>query len=296
MKAPRIRLIALDLDGTLLDRRGKVGPATWAALEAAVERGAAVAIATGRSVPAARHAMAELRGRLGVAVPAVACNGGAVLGGDGQLLGTHAIPSSLVPLAAGSLRAAGLTLAFYTPGVVWVDQPWRQVWDLLRRGSATVGSPAAAWRLVRRNRWRPILHLDRWLARRRPEPVLKIFAYGTGVGAATRMAAAADQLAARIPQLGVTRSAADNLEVMGPGVDKGRGLQTLAAALRIPRQAVMAVGDGENDIPMFRYAAVAVAMAGAPAPVRQAAAWTVPPQAAEGVAAAVRRWVLDEES
>ncbi len=91
----------------------------------------------------------------------------------------------------------------------------------------------------------------------------------------------------------VVRSHARFVEVIPAGVDKGRGLAWLASSLDIPREAVMAIGDRENDLPMLRWAGLGVAMGNAPTHVKAAADWIAPPLAENGAAIAIRRFILE---
>jgi hydroxymethylpyrimidine pyrophosphatase-like HAD family hydrolase len=61
------------------------------------------------------------------------------------------------------------------------------------------------------------------------------------------------------------------LEITRRGVNKGVALRSLAAHLQVPMEQVAAVGDGENDIYMFREAGLSIAMGNAPLVVKQAA-------------------------
>ncbi len=93
-------------------------------------------------------------------------------------------------------------------------------------------------------------------------------------------------------QADVVRSHALFIEVVPSGANKGAGLDWLSAHLHIPRTAVMAVGDHENDLEMVRWAGVGVAMGNAIPAVRAAADWVAPPLEADGAAAALERFVL----
>jgi len=79
------------------------------------------------------------------------------------------------------------------------------------------------------------------------------------------------------------------LEVGPLGISKGTGLAVLSQSLGIDRQNTVAIGDGENDIPMFGWAGISIAMGHAAQEVRDAADWTTLSNAEAGVAAAIDR-------
>ena len=84
------------------------------------------------------------------------------------------------------------------------------------------------------------------------------------------------------------------LECVPKGIDKGDSLSQLAQHLHIAREAVMACGDGENDLSMIRYAGLGIAMANAVDSVKAAADFVTLSNDEDGVAYVVERFVLDK--
>jgi hydroxymethylpyrimidine pyrophosphatase-like HAD family hydrolase len=77
-----------------------------------------------------------------------------------------------------------------------------------------------------------------------------------------------------------------------PGLTKAVGLGWLAEQLGVPREAVLAVGDNDNDAPMLAWAGVGVAMGEASPAARAAADWIAPSVADDGAAVAIEKYVL----
>ena len=97
-------------------------------------------------------------------------------------------------------------------------------------------------------------------------------------------------------QVNVTKSEPEYLEFMAMGVDKGTALPTLAAHHGIPLEAVLALGDAENDLLLLSQAGLGVAVANAREDVKAAARRVCARTNNEGaVAEAVERWVLGNE-
>ncbi|MBP0000942.1 MAG: HAD family phosphatase [Cyanobacteria bacterium SID2] len=93
-------------------------------------------------------------------------------------------------------------------------------------------------------------------------------------------------------QLYTTTSVASFFEAAHPEVNKGAAVQYLAeACLGLRPEQVMAVGDNWNDLEMLKYAGVSVAMGDAPEAVKAAADWVAPSVEADGVAAAIERFL-----
>ncbi|MBE0466620.1 MAG: HAD-IIB family hydrolase, partial [Candidatus Desulforudis sp.] len=93
-------------------------------------------------------------------------------------------------------------------------------------------------------------------------------------------------------QVHITRSKPYFLEFSHPLATKGRALEHLAGHYGIPREAVMAVGDGYNDLDMIEYAGLGVMMANAREEVKRYADYVTGSNDADGVAEAVERFVL----
>ena len=87
-----------------------------------------------------------------------------------------------------------------------------------------------------------------------------------------------------------------NVEINRRGVHKGRGLERLAAHLGFGMDAVMAIGDSDNDLSMLRMAGLGVAMANAAPYIRQAADVCTGSNADDGVAQAIYRYILEENA
>ncbi len=90
----------------------------------------------------------------------------------------------------------------------------------------------------------------------------------------------------------------DRFEVLHPAVDKGLAIRTLSQHTGVPLEQIMAIGDGHNDLPMLRQAGLGVLMGDAKEPVREAVAGThielAPAFAQEGFSRAVEQWVLGD--
>jgi hydroxymethylpyrimidine pyrophosphatase-like HAD family hydrolase len=286
-----IRMVALDLDGTLLNRQKEISPGDLAAVQAARAAGVHVVIATGRTVGSAR----EIAGRIGPDLPVIACNGAICYDERGEVLAQRPIPLAIAQQVVERLRSCGYTVQVQTPQGVYLERPLRNAllpyWRFVR---TKLG--ASVWSALGRlryywfvNRFHRVGSLVKFLARQQPT-VLKLEVYHWG----SNLGALAEQLTREFPQLEVTKSGRDIVEITHGGVSKAWALQRLADARKVPSQAVMAVGDAWNDVAMLQYAGLGVAMAGAPAEVRAAARAVTGSNEEGGVAQAIYRYVLNK--
>ena len=80
--------------------------------------------------------------------------------------------------------------------------------------------------------------------------------------------------------------------ITNAGTDKGTGIRRLAEHWDIPFEAILAVGNEENDVPMFKAAGISVAVENATPEALSAAEWIVPDVRHAGAAEAIRRFAL----
>ncbi|HYF78977.1 MAG TPA: Cof-type HAD-IIB family hydrolase [Symbiobacteriaceae bacterium] len=280
------RLIALDLDGTLLTSRHEITPRTREALRAARERGIVATVATGRSPHSARLISRDIGGG-----PIICCNGAAVYDEAGNPVSIKPIPQAPLLRCLEVCIEAGLLLECYTELGNYMDRPVAHMlaykrWFLPRLSWAR-GLQALA-RIWRRNHVKPVRNLLKWAEQPDHPKVLKVMV----VGEAANLGQAAARLGREVPGLSLTSSGRENIEVMAAGVNKGHGLQMLAARLKIPREALIAFGDSDNDLEMLTYAGTGVAMGNANDAAKAAAARVTGTNNEDGVAAAIEEMCL----
>jgi Cof subfamily protein (haloacid dehalogenase superfamily) len=244
------RLLALDVDGTLLRSDGTVAEADRAAIAAALARGIAVTLATGRlsssALPFARA--------LALEVPLV-CADGAVL-----FCPTRGVPLVETPLSANGLAAfLGLVQGHTLAPFVFTHE-------------AVCGAASDFDRFPFVSGWtdRFVAHDDPGAAS--PSPITAI-----GVGSASAIAAVHDALLADAGQpddvaaFPIRTTEHWVIRLSPGGCSKAVGLALLADRLSIPVAEVAAVGDWYNDIAMLSWAGRSFAMGQAPPEVKEAA-------------------------
>jgi len=264
LKKTAYRLVALDLDGTLLTSRQTITPRTRAALEAARAQGILPVVTTGRTA----HSALEWSQAIGGG-PVICCNGAGLLDADGSWILHREIPAEplrrLLEIAGG--RAV---LHCLTPVGAFLDRPFQYARYYLKWVQFDKRPAAAASSMFRafwRNRTRPVRSLVDWAAEPGRPPVLKVMLFGEP----DALGPLAAELKQALPTLEISSSAEDNLEATAAGVTKASGLERLAARLKVPREAIIAFGDSDNDREMLQYAGLGVAMGSAPDAVKAVA-------------------------
>lgn len=84
------------------------------------------------------------------------------------------------------------------------------------------------------------------------------------------------------------------VDINMPGMNKAVGLQHLARCLNVRPEEIAVFGDGRNDIEMFGYAGMSIAMGNAPEEVKRAARYVTRPIHEDGIAYAVEQWIMPE--
>ncbi len=249
-----VRLIATDLDGTLLRSDGTVSPRARAALQAAEAAGYVVVFVTGRP-PRWLDDIAEQAGHMGLAVGA---NGAVIYDlASEQIVTAHPLDAAQVHSIAGRLRANFAEVRFaveYLDGFA-AEPGYAHDWQV---------NPAAD---RRGNPIPPPLigPLDQIAVR----PTLKLLAKDRGADVDVFLSCAEGLLAGRAS---VTHSSSIGLlEIAAAGVTKASGLAEVAARHGIAAAEVVAIGDMPNDVPMLRWAGRSYAVGNAH-PAAQAAA------------------------
>ncbi|WP_407359108.1 Cof-type HAD-IIB family hydrolase [Microbacterium sp. LTA6] len=264
-----VRLIATDLDGTLLDSASTVTPRTRDALDAARSRGIHVIPVTARQ-PIGLRAIAAEAGFEGWAL----CGNGAygVHLTSGRMLFAEELPPETIRTLAEALRAS-------IPGLLFASVREGGETFVAQHGYAEIAQLTDHKRDPRTMGGVP---LDQVLA----APSLKLVIRHPEL--------APSALFDKLRSLGLvgfeaTLSGAPFVEVMAEGVTKATGLARLCEHLGISRADVVAFGDALNDVEMLRWAGHGVAMAGADLVVQDAADEIAASNDDDGLARVVER-------
>jgi Cof subfamily protein (haloacid dehalogenase superfamily) len=261
------KLLACDLDGTLMDETFTFTPRVKAAVAQAVDCGVGVTIATGRAYPSALSCAQEL----GITLPLICTQGGLVKDPrTGQVLHRAAMPPPLAHEVIALSQQRGWHLTLYVDDQVYLtgfqgprlfyeqmfSLPLHIVGDL----SAVVTRPP-----------------DKFIVIAEPEEADAI------------MPELRQRFAGR---LRVVRSHRNFVEGNPLDASKGQALARLAAHLSIPQSQTAAVGDNDNDADMVAWAGLGMAMGNAHPDLKAIADVILPPVEQDGAAVAIEKYIL----
>lgn len=274
MEKRRIRLIGLDLDGTVFDDEKRISPHTMEVLQRALDRGIVVLPATGRPVSGIPAQFFQLRGMN----YAVTSNGALVVRFQPfQVLHQCYLPQQQALAAWERLSREDCICDLFCGGQGYTTQS--------NRDRIPDFAPAPLLEYIYQSR-QVVPDLRRFLEAH-PEGVEKLTLFFQDLGLRDQVQREMRETYGLAAEVG----APYNLEISAPEADKGKGLLALAAALGIPREQVMACGDSGNDRAMLQSVGLAVAMANSKPEVLAVADYVTKSNQEDGVAWAMEQLV-----
>jgi hypothetical protein len=264
-----IKLLALDLDGTIVTKLHTIPERTQAAIKVAVRRGVRVVIATGREYPVTKKFIQMLE----LTTPVICYQGALIYDFQAdQIIASETVPLPLAYQLIDQARAQRLALHLYLGHQAYTEAPTELSRNLLHTAGIY------------------------------PQEVNDLKLVTTSApfkGLIVHPAAEAGIITAQLAEaldgaLSVFQSFDTLIEVTSPRVSKGQALATLANYYGLAQDEVMAIGDQDNDIDMIAWAGLGIAMGNASAGAKAAADTIAPPIEAEGAAWAIETFILEQ--
>lgn len=245
MEKQNIKLVALDMDGTLLNKAGEISEENRRAIKEAENEGVFVVLSTGRSYATCSDfaKSMELQSYL------ITVNGSEIYDNQGKLVERNIVDSE---------------------SIQWM-------WELSQKYGTHF------WAISCDNIYRAEM----------PEKIhdLQWLKFGFDTNDESIRQIIMDELVSK-GTFEISNSSPTNIEVNAMGVNKAKAIKLVCSQLDISMENVMAVGDSLNDLAMISEAKVGVAMGNAQEIVKEKADWITATNEEDGVAKAIRKWVL----
>lgn len=274
-----IKLLALDIDGTLLNRKSKVTPRVREALDQAQAQGVFIALVTGRRFSSARPIVQELE----LSIPLVSHNG--ALTKNITTLETIQYHPFENATACEVIRLG----REYKADIICCDDP-HGLGTMVMEGFSPENR---ALEMYLKKYWDSVVEVPDLLDYLQHDPIQIMFS-----GTCDRMDEFCQVLEtmigdrARVFQTRYRQVDLTIVDVLSPTASKGEAVAELARAHNITQAEVMAVGDNHNDLPMLRYAGVGVVMANAEDELKQLGFELTTSNEEDGVAVAIEKFIL----
>lgn len=264
-----IRLIATDMDDTLLDAGSNLTERTRNALQKAMEAGVMVSLSSGRMT----ESMIPFAQNIGVNAPMILFNGAMIYDHrTDETLFANPIPADIALGVAKMIEEMGIYLQIY-PGKGYYCNRRCEHTDRyeasIRVKCTELGVPVSQWMQG---------SMVKMLAIATPEVIDE----------------AQKKLRAAFPKgVNFMKSKAHYLEIVGEGIDKGSAIRVLAEKMGISTDEIMAFGDGQNDASMLAAAGLGVAMENAVNECKTAAKLIAPRNTEDGVAQVIEQFLAE---
>lgn len=268
-----IKLVAIDIDGTLLNSQFKILASTKAAIKHALEQGVKIVLCSGRPIAGLQAYLDEL-GISGSDEYAITLNGAIIRSTDGKIITSNLVGNRYYR------QLVGYAIEHQLPFNI-VDSDSRII-------TADHNVDPMVYQQAYENQ--ATLYI------RQPDELdlakLKI-AKGCFVGTEELLDQSEDAVKERFgSELSVVRTDPRFLEVLNKESNKGAGLAELAEYLQIDPSEVMAIGDERNDIPMFEFAQTAVCMGQGHKDAKAAASYVTASNDDDGISKAFDKFVF----
>lgn len=266
-----IKLIACDMDGTLLDSQRHISQRNKAAIKAVIEAGKMFIIATGRMFIAARPYVQEL----GLDIPIVTYNGGLIRNSvSGKILLEQPIKLETAQELLDYIKITGNYANFYVGDTLFIREhnAYSKAYGDMQGIHYCIQALGEAFYKAAGRPYKILLMMEE---EELPEAMPRFQEKFAG-------------------KLHITSSHPQFLELMEPGVNKWQAIMKLGESLGIKQEEIMCLGDSGNDLEMVANAGLGVAMGNAVPSVKAAAKLVVPTNDEDGVAFALEQLLYQE--
>ena len=276
-----VKLIAIDMDGTLLTPNHTISERNIAAIQGAQEEGIEVVIATGRAYNDAR----EIVESTGLELPFICLNGALIINDTKEVLNSLSIAPNLIKDIASELDSEMLHYNVYTDKTVYTTSVEDEIEQYQLFIEAMGGDINAEERVRTRVEKGYLVEVHDFteVYQREDEVVLKYLAKSSNRANLQRSQTYFNAMEG----LYATSSGPGNIEVTAKGAQKGKALEVLCKRMGITMNDCMAIGDNYNDLSMLKRAGTSVVMGNAAIDIKSYADIVVGSNVEDGVAEAI---------
>ena len=260
------KLIALDVDGTLLTSKHEMTDVNRQAIKSAQEKGHVVMICSGRAPESVREMLKEID----VDCPFAASNG-AVVCVEEEMLSEINLSSEQIEMISNVLDLEKMPYRLYTNLGVYEMPDWKmRVERIINSGKVPEEykqDERFELLLERPQSYKEVTYyndIDE-LRNIKGLTIQKFFVLTLDPNQKKKL----NEQLQRIDNIGVTTSGVHNIEIMSKNAHKGYGIQVMAKHFNIDMKDTVAIGDNYNDMPMFKTAGLSVAMENAEEEIKE---------------------------
>ncbi len=281
-----IKMVVSDMDGTLLNKYGRISQGNLAAIGRLRDQGVEFAIASGRD----HYGVYSILDKYGIRCEAILGNGSQYEDADGNLLMTCYMDKKVVKEVAKIFADRGIPyMIFTTNGFYTGWEPSFVREEFITRSSKRFDRDRKDFEKGGRNEYMPCNQLqkiedfDEFLGR--DLEIIKVEAFAMSAGTCGE----AREALKRFPDISCLSSFEDNIEVTDKAAQKGYILEKVIRMKGLSKEQVLVIGDGMNDLSLFQCFPISFAPANAQATIKELAKELVGDCEEDGFAQAVDR-------
>lgn len=277
------KLLALDVDGTLITSGHLVTPRTLRAIKKVKDLGIKVTIATGRHYPS----VVRLARIIGVNAPMVCSDGAIITDLNSSEMTYHLMPREIaVDIMRMTQDYENFTvLVFVKEGKIYGGRSYQGRYFRRLFRLPLKYTFKGYLNLLRDFAFVPVKNMENTEAviSELKEPAVKVFVYGND--RPEDLKDLIDKIKDRYGErVSITSSVPNCIDILTGGISKAKGLIDLAGTLGISHDEIITVGDNYNDLEMIKYAGLGVTMGNAPEMVKSKADYVTDTNDNEGLA------------
>lgn len=236
----KYKLIAIDMDGTLLNSKNNVSQRTKEVIIEAKKKGIHIVLATGRILKSAKYYSKELE----LEGPIVASNGAIMIDENSNILFKKTFNKELAKEILQTAKQEDIYCHFYDESSFYSSQRVQEILDFYSEGSKDLNVNFKVFENIDEILYKENINIYKFIFIDDDSEKLKSFR----------------EKMTKINGISISSSWSNNIEAMGLNVSKGEAIKRLCNILNIKKEEVIAIGDNENDISMFEIAGLSVAM------------------------------------
>lgn len=271
----KYKLVAIDMDGTLLNSNNEVSERTKIAIGKAKEQGVNIVLATGRILKSALQYGLDLD----VGSPIIACNGAIIVNVQKEIIYKKPMDKNTIENILDLAKRNNIYYHFYDEYSFYANTLVDEVVGFYNTATAKLKGLELEIN---------IFEEKREILDKNDLNVLKFMFIDNNLDKLYKVRNELEQMGV----LSISSSWDNNIEVMGNGVSKGESLKYLCNQLNVDRSQVIAIGDNENDLTMLEYAGLGVAMGNSKDCVQAISDYKTSTNNEDGVAKVIEKFIL----
>ncbi len=271
-----IKLVAIDMDGTLLNDYGEVSDATIEALKAAQRKNVEIVISTGRVLKSALY-FAE---KLGLKSYTIASNGAIIADRDLNIIYNSPIDNQTIKTVVEVAEQENIYFHFYNENTYFSNKYISEIDKYYNSSKERLKGQNINFELFD--------DIDEIINRKD----LNIYKFLFIDDDLDKLNKVRERLR-EIEGVNISKSGFNNIELTRRDVSKGQALQYVSNLLGIDKSEIMSIGDNDNDISMLEKAGISVAMGNAERAIKEIADFVTKTNNEDGVAYAFRKFILE---